>query len=125
MGFMDGTQLLETIQAEVIAQSLPKPMSADRWLLSSAMQKAKYGISQSDMYQLFAYGKRCLPDQGALFLIYPKTKRFNAPLAHFSFTTQKLWIVPFDMEEDVLCLGNWHDADAWLKSVKMEAHPRT
>jgi len=60
----------------------------------------KYGIGQGDMYQLFAYGQKYLEGTGEMFLIYPETKTFNAPLHIFKFDEDKdkclnLWVVPF------------------------------
>jgi 5-methylcytosine-specific restriction enzyme subunit McrC len=42
--------------------------------------KDKYNLSQSDMYQLFAYGEKYLEGQGGLYLIYPKYRGFKEPL---------------------------------------------
>jgi 5-methylcytosine-specific restriction enzyme subunit McrC len=59
----------------------------------------KYGLSQADFYQLFAYGQRYLNGVGDLLLIYPKTSSFSAPLPVFEFSdTLRLWVVPFDLE---------------------------
>jgi len=61
-----------------------------------------YGISQSDMYQLYAYGKKYENCQG-LFLIYPKTSKFDKDKT-FSFDENLgLICTPFD------CLGNSHE----------------
>ncbi|MBF0184190.1 MAG: McrC family protein [Magnetococcales bacterium] len=61
----------------------------------------KYNISQSDFYQIFAYGhKYILEDQveKELVLIYPKSATFTAPLAPFSFNpNMSLWVLPFEM----------------------------
>ena len=57
-------------------------------------ENKNYGISQSDMYQLYAYGHkyRCK----GLFLIYPKTMEFDKPL-DFCFDEER-WLkcYPFD-----------------------------
>ena len=55
----------------------------------------KHGISQSDMYQLFAYGKKykC----SSVGLIYPKTKDFYSTF-HYVFDKElKLFCFPFDV----------------------------
>jgi 5-methylcytosine-specific restriction enzyme subunit McrC len=58
----------------------------------------KYGLSQSDFYQLFAYGHRYLDGEGDLFLVYPKTAAFDRPLPVFTFSDRlRLWVVPFDL----------------------------
>lgn len=72
-----------------------------KWKLISA-QKAtgseKYGLSQLDFYQLYAYGQNYLNGQGELVLIYPSTVDFNMPLPVFDFLSTKnlrLWVLPF------------------------------
>ena len=58
----------------------------------------KYGLSQTDFYQLFAYGQRYLDGKGDLFLVYPKTTKFDRPLPPFTFSESlRLWVVPFDI----------------------------
>ena len=65
--------------------------------------KEKYGLSQSDFYQLFAYGHRYLPAAGQMLLIYPKTAQFQQPLPVFTYSPQlQLWVVPFDLQNDRL-----------------------
>ena len=56
-----------------------------------------YGLSQSDFYQMFAYGQKYLSGEGELVLIYPKTDSFDEPIAnHFVFQEGlNLWIAPF------------------------------
>ncbi|RTR38438.1 restriction endonuclease [Shewanella canadensis] len=62
----------------------------------------KYNLSQSDMYQLFAYGEKYLQGQGDLYLIYPKHAGFTESLEHFEFKPGlKLHVVPYDLETDV------------------------
>ncbi|RYJ11932.1 restriction endonuclease [Rahnella variigena] len=71
--------------------------------LNSSDRGSKYGLSQSDFYQLFAYGNKYLGGQGHMFLIYPMTSTFNQPLPDFSFSeTLKLSAIPFDIENDKL-----------------------
>lgn len=65
--------------------------------------RSKYGLSQSDFYQLFAYGHKYLNGTGDLLLIYPKTKTFAEALPPFRFTDGlTLWVVPFDLDRGVL-----------------------
>ncbi len=59
----------------------------------------KYGLSQADFYQLFAYGERYLDGAGDVLLVYPKTSTFCEPLPAFEFSDLlRLWVVPFDLE---------------------------
>jgi len=59
-----------------------------RWVLDTKWKRLdasdrehKYGLSQADFYQLFAYGQKYLGGKGEMALIYPKWSRFPAPLA--------------------------------------------
>lgn len=64
---------------------------------------SKYGLSQSDFYQLFAYGHKYLHGEGDVVLIYPKTRQFNASLPAFELSpTLRLWVIPFDLDNDEL-----------------------
>ncbi|MGR5448488.1 McrC family protein [Vibrio sp. PNB22_3_1] len=56
-----------------------------------------YGLSQSDLYQMFAYGHKYLNGVGELYLIYPAHESFTKPIEHsFDFSDSlKLWVVPF------------------------------
>ena len=61
----------------------------------------KAGISQSDVYQLFAYGHKYLGGTGRLVLIYPQWSGFTAPLPSFNLDDGLfLDIVPFDLTSD-------------------------
>lgn len=63
----------------------------------------KSGISQADMYQMYAYGKKYFKsDQNAkLVLIYPYWGKFNKPLRTFKFDDKlTLDVVPFDLAAD-------------------------
>lgn len=67
--------------------------------------KDKYNISQSDIYQLFAYGEKYLEGSGEVFLIYPSHSLFSEPLPPFDFSNDlRLWVVPFDLDSDQLKL---------------------
>ncbi len=59
--------------------------------------KEKYGLSQADFYQLFAYGQKYLNGEGTLVLIYPQTREFPSAITNsFDFNNRlKLWVVPF------------------------------
>ncbi|MCW7540483.1 McrC family protein [Aquabacterium sp. A7-Y] len=58
----------------------------------------KYGLLQSDFYQLQAYGQSYLDGRGDVILIYPKTDSFTQPLPVFEFPKiegLRLWVLPF------------------------------
>ncbi|KFL37227.1 McrC family protein [Arenimonas donghaensis] len=78
----------------------------------------KYGLSQSDFYQLFAYGQRYLDGKGTLVLVYPRTATFQAPLDDFVFDAQlRLVVAPFDLEEGRLAV----DALPWEAGFSADA----
>lgn len=73
-----------------------------KWKLLDQRNRAKkYGISQSDMYQLYAYGKKFMNSREKnLMLIYPMTEKFSEPLPVFNYEDGfSLWVVPFDIEQ--------------------------
>jgi 5-methylcytosine-specific restriction enzyme subunit McrC len=75
----------------------------------------KYGLSQSDFYQLFAYGQKYLSGVGDMLLIYPKTSQFQHILPPFHFDHQlTLWAVPFCLERDELLLSTDTHAHAFF-----------
>lgn len=64
--------------------------------------KENYSISQSDFYQMFAYGEKY--DSSELYLLYPSTKTFSKPLMTFNFYKDKLMSLkayPIDLEKAV------------------------
>lgn len=72
-----------------------------KWkLINSNNRSKKYGISQADMYQLYAYGHKYMKDveNKTLMLIYPRTDTFNEPLPIFNYEDGFiLKVVPFDI----------------------------
>jgi len=69
-----------------------------KWkLIDENNSKEKYGISQGDMYQLYAYGKKYLSEgKGEIFLIYPGSSSFSHPLPSFNFDDDlSLKVIPF------------------------------
>lgn len=76
-------------------------MDAKWKLLSSAQAENKYGLSQGDFYQLFAYGHKYLGGIGEMLLIYPRTANFLEALPPFDFSSDlRLWVAPFDLDTD-------------------------
>jgi 5-methylcytosine-specific restriction enzyme subunit McrC len=75
--------------------------------LDASVESKKYGLNQDDFYQLLAYGKQYLKGQGEMAMIYPRWSHFQSPLMPFEFDSQlKLWILPFDMDDDVMMGAN-------------------
>ena len=65
---------------------------------SNGNTEDKYGLSQADFYQLYAYGQKYLGGCGRLVLLFPQTTTFRDPLLPFFFNDQlRLDVVPFDL----------------------------
>ncbi len=87
-------------------------------LLANASDK--YGLSQGDFYQLFAYGHRYLPAAGKMMLIYPLTADFRVPLPVFNYSDSlQLWVVPFDLETGTLVQGERSGEDWFVPDVRV------
>ena len=90
-----------------------------KWkLLDSGLNDGsnKYGLSQGDFYQLFAYGENYLNGQGDVVLIYPKTDTFQNALPVFEFSSSpnlKLWVLPFCLSTKRLILPGCGQLDSW------------
>ena len=72
-----------------------------KWKVLTSSHKGNYGISQADMYQLYAYGKKyTLQDRSpVLTLLYPKTKNFTTPLDDFIYDGNLvLGVIPFNLK---------------------------
>jgi len=76
-----------------------------KWKLISEKtdsKREKYGLSQADFYQLFAYSHKYLQGEGDIYLIYPGNEDFSRPLSPFFLDDPddkiRLFVVPFDME---------------------------
>lgn len=100
-------------QQKPIFQLEPDILIADannRWILDTkwkllnvANRMDKYGLSQSDFYQLFAYGQKYLGGTGHMALIYPRTEIFRSPLDTFDFGGGlSLEVLPFDLDQERL-----------------------
>ena len=63
--------------------------------IDASKPENNYGIAQSDLYQLYAYGKRYKCRK--LALVYPQTRKFNAPLTYRLVSELTLLCLPFDV----------------------------
>lgn len=95
---------------ELRKKNSPVRVIADtKWkLLDELARSSNYNVSQADMYQLYAYLRKYLSDQKEreVFLIYPLSESFRQPLPAFYFQepNERLWVVPYDLERDELCV---------------------
>lgn len=96
-----------------------------KWKLldaSQANREDKYGISQDDLYQMYAYGQKYLKGKGNMMLIYPHQTHFSSPLPIFRFDEDLfLWCVPFDIEQGGLMGGNWQGYFSCFSSIAKSA----
>lgn len=78
-------------------QGIVKPIILDtKWKrIDGKGSDSKHGISQADMYQLYAYGKKY--ECTTVSLIYPKTKDFTQPICYRFDDTLRLLCLPFDV----------------------------
>lgn len=66
---------------------------------SKKTSQDKYGISQADLYQMFAYGQKYLEGCGKIVLIYPMHSKLNAHLPVFNFSEElTLYVLPFNLQ---------------------------
>lgn len=74
-----------------------------------------YGLSQSDFYQMFAYGQKYLGGKGELVLVYPATEIFNQPISsNFEFEKElTLKVVPFVIDHNRCSYLNIEDEVSW------------
>jgi 5-methylcytosine-specific restriction enzyme subunit McrC len=79
-----------------------------KWkLIDESSEKFNYNISQSDMYQLYAYGKKynlnnSFPDEPKLVLIYPSNPKFLKPLEEFIYEDKLVMhVMPFNLKNSL------------------------
>lgn len=74
-----------------------------KWkLIDELAERRNYNISQADMYQLYAYGKKySLGQEPRLVLLYPSNENFNSKLDSFIYEGDlQLEVVPFNLNSD-------------------------
>jgi 5-methylcytosine-specific restriction enzyme subunit McrC len=116
------------LEPDILISSSERLIVLDtKWKLLDAFDRMrKYGLSQSDFYQLFAYGQKYLQGPGQMALIYPRTEAFSVPLEPFDFGGGlTLAVLPFDLDEEVLIgaerLGLSWRPETRLKSLSASA----
>ena len=95
------------LKPDIIAtdESIKEKIIIDtKWkLIDEYKSRGNYNISQSDMYQLYAYGKKystntLLLKQPKLILLYPSNPNFRTPLEEFVYEDGLvLNVIPFDL----------------------------
>lgn len=100
-------QNLFTLKPDILIEEAgEKRMVLDtKWKLIDCETGAggeKFGLSEQDFYQLYAYGQNYLGGCGEVALIYPKTDNFCRPLPVFEFSRSeklRLWVLPFCLRD--------------------------
>lgn len=101
-----------------------------KWKLIDGMKatgSGKYGLDQSDFYQLHAYGQNYLDGNGDVVLIYPKTDTFNKALPVFEFPRSsglRLWVLPFCLRSRKLLLPECGGLDEFLSADESMSIPK-
>jgi 5-methylcytosine-specific restriction enzyme subunit McrC len=86
------------IRPDLLLKNSTKTIVIDiKWkYISPTTNALNYGIDQSDLYQLYAYGQKHKAD--ALYLIYPAHDTFQAPLPTFWYDNERsLTVLPIDV----------------------------
>lgn len=97
-----------------------------KWkLLSSSDRENKYGLSQADFYQMFAYGNKYIESKGEMLLIYPSTKSFGSLLEPFDYSSDlRLWVAAYDLENDSMDWpSSWDEYFSVKRKIKVESLP--
>lgn len=102
----DGERMFRLEPDLLLENTTQKWVLDTKWKRLDATDKSnKYGLSQGDFYQLYAYGKKYLAGQtkSELVLIYPATNSFNKSLPIFELDEgMGLWVLPFDLSKQIL-----------------------
>ena len=101
------------IRPDLVIQHQELTVVADtKWkIINQNLPSANYNISQADMYQLFAYGKKYQFNNGKthLILIYPNHADFDCQL-HFKYEEDsRIDIIPFDFQDETTSLKIYSD----------------
>lgn len=96
------------IRPDLVINHLNNTVVADtKWkMINQNLSTLNYNITQSDMYQLYAYGKKYQQNNGntSLILIYPKHEDFNRQLRFKYEEELKIDIVPYDFQDEATSL---------------------
>ena len=95
-----------------------------KWkLLDVSKEKKNYNISQSDMYQLYAYGKKYdlkngLSKEPKLVLLYPSNPDFQKPLEDFIYEGELvLSVLPFNLKNSLSKIDEQKELNNILASI--------
>lgn len=89
-----------------------------KWKRLNRDRNANYGLTQSDFYQLFAYGQKYMDGRGDMFLMYPAVENHPELPRPFEFTRDlRLHVLPFDIHA--------RTAPTWLSVIGSDKNQET
>lgn len=90
------------LKPDIVLKNEQNMILDTKWkIINQNDSRRNYGISSSDMYQLFAYGKKyeSTVDNPLLVLLYPKHESFTQSLSDFDYDDNlKLKAVPVELD---------------------------
>ena len=96
------------IKPDLVIHVNEKIIVADtKWkMINQHMSQSNYNISQADMYQLYAYGKKYQAKNGSvrLALIYPHSESFYTPLSFKYEEDLPIGAIPYDFDNEAACM---------------------
>ncbi|MBP0952417.1 McrC family protein [Pseudomonas sp. 20GA0080] len=92
----------------IISYGEKKLVLDTKWkVLNVRSGRNKYGLDNTDFYQMYAYGQKYLSGEGDMVLIYPKLDVFESVLDVFRFSIDlKLWVMPLELDMPELLISN-------------------
>ncbi len=93
------------LRPDLVLKNKSKSLIIDtKWkMINENETGSNYGISQSDMYQLFAYGQKYCAGEifPTLHLVYPRSENFTQKLKPFLYHQNlELLVIPFDLANE-------------------------
>lgn len=78
--------------------------------------KRQFGLSESDVYQMYAYSHMYLQHKEKVVLIYPKQENFTQSIDGLKFMPNgdygaELWLIPYDLLKDNFCISSDGERD--------------
>ncbi|HDR52552.1 MAG TPA: hypothetical protein ENN90_13200 [Mariniphaga anaerophila] len=96
------------LRPDLVIHDNGKIIVADtKWkMINQHFSQNNYNISQADMYQLYAYGKKYQSENGSiqLALIYPHSESFFTPLNFKYEADLAIDAIPFNFENEAACM---------------------
>lgn len=96
------------LRPDLVIYTGGKTIVADtKWkMVSQHLSTKNYNISQADMYQLYAYGKKYQTGNGSvqLALIYPHSESFYTPLSFKYEEHLPVDAIPYNFNNDAACM---------------------